>query len=272
MQKIKYWNIYKYLQPRKIKRIKKSLLLQKIRRIWEILAFTENQTDLRNPCFYRKSGRFEKSLLLQKIRRIWEIFALTENQADLRNPCFYRKLGGFEKSSRLQKIRRTIESLRALKSPRLVKNLRLKKNPRLKKNRRDWKSRRPVYCLGLAESPSADFFLVWLSSRSDPRRRDESCMQSPSEEKAQAALLLWAVLSCTVPAVCTGPPCQEMAQIHTATKSQASAWNSANSCQITKFLTRLISVLSLSRKNLHDHRCCPISAVILKTSNLEAIL
>ena len=87
----------------------------------------------------------------------------------------------------------TIESLQALKSPRLVKN------PCLKKNRWDWKSRWPAYCLGSAESPAADFFLVWLmSSRSDPRRCDESRMQSPSEEKAQAALLLGAALSRTV--------------------------------------------------------------------------
>ncbi len=136
---------------------------------------------------------------------------------------------------RLLKNRPTIESLQALKSPSLVKNLCLKKNPRLKKNRQDWKSRGPAYCLGSAESPAADFSLVWLmSSRSDPRRCDESRMESPSEEKAQAALLLWAALSRTVPAVCTGPPCQEMAQIHAATKSQDSAWNSANFCQITK--------------------------------------
>ncbi len=154
--------------------------------------------------------------------------------------------------------------MRPLKSPRLVKNL------RLKKNRRDLKSRRPAYCLGSAESPAADFFPVWLmSSRSDPRRCDESRMQSPSEEKTQAALLLWAALSRTVPAVCTGPPFQEMAQIHAATKSQVAAWNSANSCQITKFLTRLRSVLSLRRKNVRDHCCCPISAVTLMTSKLE---
>jgi hypothetical protein len=77
-----------------------------------------------------------------------------------------------------------------------------------------------AYCLGSAESPVADFFLVWLmSSRSDPRRYDESRLQSPSEEKAQAALLLWAALSRIVPAACTGPTCQEMAQIHAATKS-----------------------------------------------------
>ncbi len=139
------------------------------------------------------------------------------------------------KSLCLQKIKRTIESLRALKSPRLAKNPHCEENPHLKKNQQDWKCRRPAYCLGSAETPAADFFLVWLmSSRSDPRRCDESCMQSPSEERAQAALLLWVALSRTVPAVCTGPPCQEMAQIHAATKSQAAAWNSTNSCQITK--------------------------------------
>ena len=98
----------------------------------------------------------------------------------------YDKIRQIVKSLRPEKIRQTIESLRALKSPRLVKNRRLKKNPR------DWKSRRPAYCLGSVESLAADFLLVWLmSSRSDPRRCDESCMQSPSEEKAQAALLLW---------------------------------------------------------------------------------
>ncbi len=40
-------------------------------------------------------------------------------------------------------------------------------------------------------------------------------------------------LSRTVLAVCTGPPCQEMVQIHAATKSQASTWNSTNFCQNT---------------------------------------
>ncbi len=206
---------------------------------WEIPAFTENQADWEILAFAKNQAEW-KILAFAKNQADWEILAVTENQADLRNPCVYRKTGGFEKSLRLQKKRQTIESLRALKSPRLVKH------PRLEKNRWDWKSRRPAYCLGSAESPAADFFLVWLmSSRSDPRRCDESRMQSPSEEKAQAALLLWAALSRIVLAACTGPPCQEMAQIHAATKSQASAWNSTNSCQITKFLTRLISVLSI---------------------------
>ncbi len=166
----------------------------------------------------------------------------------MRNPCVYRKTGGFEKSLCLQKKKADDRILAGVEIPAPGKK------PTFEENPRDWKSRWPAYCLGSAESPAADFFLVWLmSSRSDPRRCDESCMQSPSEEKAQAALLLWAALSRIVLAACTGPPCQEMAQIHAATKSQASAWNSTNSCQTTKFLTRLISVLSLSRKNVHDH-------------------
>ena len=135
----------------------------------------------------------------------------SKNQADLQNACI------------LQKNRRTIESLRALKFLRLVR-----------KPAGPGKNWPPAYCLGSVESPAADFLLVWLkSSLSDPRRCDESLMQSPSEETAQSALLLWAALSCTVPAVCTGLPCQEMVQIHVATKSQAAAWNSSDSCQNT---------------------------------------
>ncbi len=37
-------------------------------------------------------------------------------------------------------------------------------------------------------------------------------------------------------------------------------------------LTQLTSVLSLTRKNIHNHCCCPISANTLTTSKLEAIL
>jgi hypothetical protein len=163
----------------------------------QIFAAEKNQADLRNPCFYEKSGRFRESLCFTKIRRIYKIHALTKNQADLQNPCVYKKSGGFTESLRLQKIRQTIESLRALKSPRLVKN------------QRDWKSWRPAYCLGSAESPAADFLLVWLkSSRSDPCRCDVSLMQSPSEETAQAALLLWADSLPYLTGCVYRPPCQ----------------------------------------------------------------
>jgi hypothetical protein len=45
------------------------------------LAFAKTQADLRNPCAYKKSGGFTESLRLQKIRRIYRILASTENQA-----------------------------------------------------------------------------------------------------------------------------------------------------------------------------------------------
>jgi hypothetical protein len=67
-------NIYKYLQPEKIKRIYQSLALFKksggFEKYWR---FSKNQADLKN------IGAF------QKIRLIWKILAL------------YRKSGGFTK-------------------------------------------------------------------------------------------------------------------------------------------------------------------------------
>jgi hypothetical protein len=133
-----------------------------------------------------------KSLRLQKNRRIYKILEPTEKQP-------------------VPKIWRAPKTRRVLKIPRVPKTRLVRK------------SRRP-YCLGSAGSPAADFLLAWLkSSRSDPRRCDESLMQSPSEETAQAALLLWVIslLYCT--GSCTGPPCQEMVKIHAATKNQAAA-------------------------------------------------
>jgi hypothetical protein len=54
------------------------------------------------------------------------------------------------------------------------------------------KIRRP-YCLGSAESPVADFLLVWLkSSRSGPRRCDVLLIPSPRERWTACRLLLFA--------------------------------------------------------------------------------
>ena len=74
------------------------------------------------------------------------------------------------------------------------------------------KSWRSAYCLGSAESPTADFLLDWLkSSHSDPR----SCVASLScrpQVRTQPRLLCFygRSLSCTVPAACTGPTCQNI--------------------------------------------------------------
>ena len=127
-----------------------------------------------------KIRRMGKSLRPMKIKRMVKSLQLLKIKRMVKSLRLLR-IKRMVKSLRPEKIRRTIESLRALKSPRLVKN------------QRDWKSWRPAYCLGSAESPAADFLLVWLkSSRSDPLRCVVSLMQSPSEETAQAALLLWA--------------------------------------------------------------------------------
>jgi hypothetical protein len=121
------------------------------------LQLEKNQTNLRNPCFYKKSGRFTESL------------------------HFAKKSGGFIKSLRLTEKQADDRVLAGVNILRLVKN------------QRDWESWRPANCLGSEESSVADFPLAWLkSSRSDPRRCVVSHMQSPSEEMAQAALLLWA--------------------------------------------------------------------------------
>ncbi len=92
-----------------------------------------------------KIKRMVKSLRLEKIRRMLKSLRL-------------EKIRRMVKSLRLEKIRRTIESLQALKSPCLVRN------PCLWKYWRDWKSKRPAYCLGSAESPTADYSLVPLMS------------------------------------------------------------------------------------------------------------
>ncbi len=43
------------------------------------------------------------------------------------------------------------------------------------------------------------------------------------------------------------------------------------SCENSKILSRLLSVLSLPRKFIYDHCCCPNSAIILTDSKMEAI-
>ncbi len=151
---------------------------------------------------------------------------------------FSKNQADLQNTGALQKNRRTIEYWRALKSPRLVKN------------QRDWKNWRPAYCLGSAESPAADFLVDWLkSSRSDPRRFVASLSCRPQvRRRLRLPCFYGGSLSRTVPQIFT------------------------NSCEISKILTQLLSVLSLSRKFVCDHCCCPISATILMTSKLEAIL
>ncbi len=81
--------MYKYLQPEKIRRIEKSMLLPKIRRIEKSMLLL-------------KIRRIEKSLLLPKNQADWGILAFTKNQADweilafAENQAVERFLGGVE--------------------------------------------------------------------------------------------------------------------------------------------------------------------------------
>ncbi len=209
-------------------------------RIWEILAFC------------KKSCGFEKSLLFAK------------NHADLRNPCVS------------QKNRQTMESLRASKSPHLLKN------QRFEEKHTAWRKTR-----GTGEAGGRLLFRLGGIS---------SCWLPPGLAEEWRALVQILVdvmnLSCSpqvrrwlrLPCFYVRPfpvlyrllvPARHANEWPKSTrkpKSQAAAWNFTNSCQITKILSQLKSVLSLSRKIVHDYCCCPVSAVILKTSKLEAIL
>ncbi len=104
-----------------------------------------------------------------KIRRIYKILAL------------FQKSGGFTKSWRFSKNQADLQNLGSF--PKIK---------RISKIQAPAEIRRP-YFLGSAESPAADFLLVWLkSSRSDPRRCDVPLMQSPSERWTACLLLLFA--------------------------------------------------------------------------------
>ncbi len=152
----------------------------------QILAARENQADW---VFAENQADWE-ILAFAENQADWEILAFAENQAD------DRILAGVEIPAPVEK-------------PTFVENLA--------------KLEKQVACLLFRLSGISNCWLLpgLADPGSDPRRCDESRMQSPREKKVQAALLLWVALSCTVPAVCTGRPCQEMAQIHAATKSLA---------------------------------------------------
>ncbi len=178
------------------------------------------------------------------------------------------------KSLRLLKIRRMVKSLRLLKIRRMVlKSPRLVKYQRLRKYWRHWKSKRPAYCFG-----SGRISNCWLL----PGAADEhvlllvNVMNLACSLQVRGELQLpcfyGRTLSCTVLAAYSGPPCQEMVYIHAATKNQAAAWNSTDSCQNTAVSNSAHNWPTLNRKIVHNHCRCPISAIILTTSNLEAVL
>jgi hypothetical protein len=86
---------------------------------------------------------------------------------------------------------------------------------------------------------------------------------------AQAALLLWAA---SLP-YCTGRFYRpDLPKFTRVSKFLAAAQIFTISCENSKILSRLLSVLSLHQKFVHNHCCCPNSAIKLTASKMEAIL
>ncbi len=105
-----------------------------------------------------------------------------------------------------------------------------------------------TYYLGSAESPTADFLLVWLKcSLSDPRRCAASQTCRPqSGIPAQAALLLWVA---SLP-YCTGWLYRpDMPKFTPVSKFLAAAQIFTISCENSKILSQLLSVLSLHQNS-----------------------
>ncbi len=117
------------------------------------------------------------------------------------------------------------------------------------------KYRRPnSYYLGSAESPTSDSFSVWLKSSHSGDVASPPC--SPQVGSAPRPPSLYGRCLCrTVPA--------RLAKIFSPCQMFAAANISAFFLGKIKNLTRLISVLSLQFKFLHDHKSCPNSAVTL---------
>jgi hypothetical protein len=127
-----------------------------------------------------------------------------------------------------------------------------------------------AYYLGSAEPPTADFLLVWLkSSRSDPRR----CVAS---QTCRPQVLLQLKLLCFYGRRLSRSVGwlyrPDMPKFTRVSKFLAATQIFTISCENSKILSRLLSVLSLSRKFVYDHCCCPDSAIILTVSKKEAIL
>jgi hypothetical protein len=63
-----------------------------------------------------------------------------------------------------------------------------------------------------------------------------------------------------------------LAKNHVGVQISGGRANFTISCENSKILFRLLSVLSLPRKFVYDHCCCPNSAIMLTVFKVEAIL
>ncbi len=115
-----------------------------------------------------------------------------------------------------------------------------------------------AYFLGSGESPTADFLQVWLKSSRSGDVASRSC--SPQVTwRLRPPSLYGRRLSRTVPAVVPA----RLVKISAFCPISARAYIFTISWGKVKNLSRLLSVLSLHRKFIHDHKSCPNSAVTI---------
>jgi hypothetical protein len=87
----------------------------------------------------------------------------------------------------------------------------------------------------------------------------------------QCPVFMGGLSSRTVPAVCTGPPWSKWSTTMRRPKLRRPPEIPLISVKPQQSLSLLIGVLLKSWKSIYNHRCCPISAIILTTSKWEAI-
>ncbi len=128
--------------------------------------------------------------------------------------------------------------------------------------------RRPnAYYLGSAGSPTSDSFSVRLKSSLSDGVASPPCSPQVGSALRPPSLYGWRLCR-TVPACCTGTTCQNIRALSMFMAANISTFFLG---KITN-LTRLISVLSLPFKFVHNHKSCPNSAATLLSLQIEAVL
>ncbi len=118
-----------------------------------------------------------------------------------------------------------------------------------------------AYYLGSSESPTSDFFQVWLKSSRSSDVVSRSC--SPQETWALRPPSLYGRRLSVLYRLLYR---QDLSKYLRSVQISAGAYIFTNSWGKVKNLSRLISVLSLHQKFVHDHKSCPNSAAALLSS------
>ncbi len=119
----------------------------------------------------------------------------------------------------------------------------------------------PAYYLGSAESPTADFLQVWLKSLVQVMSPLVHVDLKWSEGSGRPAFM-----GGVSPVLYRLLYRHDLSKFLRIVRISACAWIFTISYGKFKNLSRLLSVLSLHRKFVHNHNCCPNSAATLPSS------